>query len=83
MVCPKCQSNDVNVQIVNESQLANAHHWFLWWLCVGWWWILVKWFYFFWIALVFKIFGIGKKKKIKNITKKVYACQKCGHTWDA
>ena len=26
MQCPKCGSNNVNVQIINEQTLKNAHH---------------------------------------------------------
>lgn len=83
MTCPKCQSDNVNVQIVNESQLVKAHHSILWWLCIGWWWIPIKWICFFWIALILKIFGIGGKKKIVNTQKKICVCQNCRNSWNA
>ena len=81
MNCPKCGSNNVNIQVVNESHLSKAHHGIGWWLCIGWWWIPMKWFCFFWLALIFKIFGVGGRKKIVNTTKKIKVCQNCGHTW--
>lgn len=82
MNCPKCNSDKVNIQLINESHLVNKHHGIIWWLCIGWWWIFVKWMMFTLPALIFKIFGIGKRKKIKNITKKMAVCQNCSHTWN-
>ena len=82
ITCPKCGSNNVNIQVVTESQLVTKHHGIIWWLLVGWWWIFVKWLVFTIPALFATIF-IGKRKKIKTVTKKVNVCQNCGHTWNA
>ena len=82
MICEKCGSNNVTVQVINESQLVNKHHGILWWLFVGWWWLFVKWMIFTLPALICKIFGIGKRHKIKNIKKTMAVCQKCGNTWE-
>lgn len=82
MVCPKCNSDNVTVQIVNESKLITKHHGILWWLFIGWWWLFIKWLFLTIPALIFKIFGIGKRKKIKNIQKKVAVCQSCGNSWN-
>lgn len=82
MVCPKCNGNNINIQIINQSHLVNDHHGLLWWLFIGWWWILVKWLVFTIPALIFKIFGIGKRKKIKNVEIKKAVCQDCGYTWE-
>lgn len=81
ITCPKCQSEKVNIQIVNEAKLVKKHHSIIWWLLIGWWWIFVKWLVFTIPALIFKIFGIGKRKKIKNISHKEYVCQNCGYSW--
>ena len=81
MVCSKCGSDNVAIQVVNEAHLKNKHHGILWWLCIGWWWIPTKWLIFTIPALIFKIFGIGKRKKIVNKQKKMYVCQKCGESW--
>lgn len=82
MNCSKCGSNNISVQIVNTQKLVTSHHGVIWWLCIGWMWIPIKWIIFTLPALIFKIFGIGKKHKIKNIQKKVFICQNCGHTWN-
>lgn len=81
MRCSKCSSDNVNIQIVNEQKLVTKHHGIIWWLCIGWWWIFVKWLILTIPALIFAIF-VGKRKKIKNIQKKIAVCQNCGHTWN-
>jgi len=81
MECPKCKSENVNIQIVNEIKLKNAHHGLLWWLCIGWWWLFIKWFFLTIPALFAKIF-IPKKQKAVNKIKKKAVCQTCGHIWD-
>lgn len=80
MTCPKCHSENVQIQIVNEAQLITKHHGCIWWCCVGWWWIPIKWLILTVPALFAAIF-IGKKKKIKNTQKKMYVCQNCGNSW--
>lgn len=80
MNCPKCGSENVNVQVVNEQKLVTKHHEIIWWLCIGWWWILFKWLFLTVPALLAAIF-IGKRKKIKNITKTMRVCQNCGYHW--
>ncbi len=80
MNCPKCGSENVNIQTVTDSKLVNAHHGCLWWLCVGWWWVPIKWLFLTIPALIFKIFG-HKKQKIKQNRYSVYVCQNCGYQW--
>ena len=80
MKCSKCGSENISIQVVNESHLVTKHHGIIWWLCIGWWWIFIKWFVLTIPALLAAIF-IGKRKKIKNVTKKIKVCQNCGHTW--
>ncbi len=80
MICPKCGSNNVNIQVINEQKLVTKHHNILWWLCIGWWWVFFKWIFLTIPAIIFTIF-VGKRKQIKNITKKINVCQNCGHTW--
>ena len=81
-ICPNCNSSNINIQIINKSQLVNSHRGCLWWLFIGWWWLFIKWFFFTLPALIFKIFGIGKKKTIINTTHKMAVCQNCGHSWE-
>lgn len=81
MQCVKCGSNNVNIQVVNETKMVTKHHGIIWWLCIGWWWIFVKWIFLTIPALIFAIF-VGKRKTIKNIQRKVAVCQDCGNTWN-
>lgn len=80
MKCPKCGSENVNIQVLNEVKLKNAHHGFFWWICIGWWWLPVKWLVLTVPALLAKIF-IPKKQKAVNKTTKNAVCQNCGHSW--
>ena len=82
MVCPKCGSSNVNVQVVTETQLKNKHHGIFWWLCIGWWWIPIKWIFLTIPALIVKIFA-PKKQKLKTKQISVCVCQNCGHSWKA
>lgn len=79
--CQYCGGKNVNVQMINEGHLVTKHHNILWWLIIGWWWIPIKWIFLFVPALIFKIFGIGKRHKIKNVSYKMAVCQNCGKTW--
>lgn len=80
MTCPKCNSNNVNVNVINEVKLKNQHHGIIWWICVGWWWIPIKWICLTLPALLAKIF-IPKKQKAINIQKTMCVCQDCGNSW--
>lgn len=80
MICPKCNSENVSVQVTNEVKLKNKHHGVVWWLCVGWWWLPIKWLFFTVPALILAIFG-HKKQKAVNIKKTMCVCQACGNTW--
>ena len=80
MVCPKCNNQNVQVQVTNEVKLKNKHHGMIWWICIGWWWIPIKWLCFTGIALILKIFG-HKKQKAVNKQVKTAVCQNCGNTW--
>lgn len=78
MNCPKCGSENVRVDVVNEVYLKDAHHGCLWWLIIGCWWVPVKWLFFTVPAILFKIFG-HKKQKTVNKQKTICICQSCGH----
>ncbi len=81
MICPKCGSANVTVQVINEIKLKNKHHGFFWWFFIGFWWVPIKWILFTLPALIFKIFG-HKKQKFVNKQKAMCACQQCGNTWN-
>ena len=81
MKCPKCGSENVSTQVVNEVELKNKHHNILWWIFVGWWWLLFKWLFLTVPALFAKIF-IPRKQKTVNHHKTMCVCQNCGKTWN-
>lgn len=82
MVCPKCKSENVNVQVINEMYLKNKHHGIIWWCIIGFWWVPIKWLCFTIPALIVKIFA-PKRHKTVNKQKAMCVCQNCGHTWNA
>lgn len=81
MVCPKCGSNNVNVQMVTETQLKRKGRGLFWWVFIGWWWIPIKWICFFWLALLAKIFA-PKRQKLVQKHKSIAVCQACGNNWN-
>ena len=44
MRCPKCKSDNVNVQVVDETdtRIVAKHHGIIWWILIGWWWVPIK-----------------------------------------
>ena len=82
MVCPKCNSEDVNVQVVTETQLKRKYHGAIWWICLGWYWVPIKWLFFFFPALIVKIFA-PKRQKLKAVHKGMAVCQNCSYVWEA
>lgn len=81
LICPKCNSSNVNVQMVTETQLKTKHKGIIWWLFIGWWWIFIKWLVFTLPALIVKIF-VPKRTKVKTTHKKMCVCHDCGHSWE-
>lgn len=82
MKCPRCGSENVNVQIVSENQLKAKRHSIIWWLFIGWYWLPIKWLFLTVPAIIVKIFA-PKKYKTKTIHKSMCVCQDCGHHWNA
>lgn len=80
MVCPKCGSTNVQVQLVQDISIKEKKHGFFWWIIIGWWWIPIKWLFFTFPALIIKLFG---HRKVKVITKNysMSLCQNCGYSW--
>ena len=54
MQCPKCGSNNVNVQAVSIAK--NKHHGVLYWIFIGWWLELFMWLFLTLPWLIIKIF---------------------------
>ena len=80
MVCPKCGSENVNMQVVQDVKVKTKHHSIFWWLFIGWWWIPIKWLIFTLPALIIAIF---KPRRTKVVTKEytMCVCQNCGYNW--
>ena len=82
MVCPKCQSQNINTQIIQDIKVKDKHHGFFWWVFIGWWWVPCKWLFLTIPALIVKIFG-HKKQKVVTKQKTMCVCQNCGYSWEA
>lgn len=81
MKCPKCGSENVNVQMVTESILKTKHHGIIYWLFIGWWLELLLWLFLRIPRLLIAIFG-HKRQKIVTKSKSMAVCQNCGKNWD-
>lgn len=81
MVCPKCNSNNVNVQMVSESKLKKRHRGLAYWLLLGWLIDLCLWIFLTIPRLLIAMFG-GKRNKIVTKHKSIAVCQNCGHNWN-
>lgn len=82
MVCPKCGSENVNVQIVTETKLKTKHHGILYWVCFGWLVDMLLWMFFTIPKLIISIFK-PKKQKIVSKNVSMYVCQQCANKWRA
>lgn len=80
MKCPKCGSENVNIQMVSESQLKNKHHGCLYWILIGWWLEACLWFFLTVPRLLCTMFG-HKKQKIVTTHSSMAVCQNCGYNW--
>jgi len=81
MNCPKCNSENVNVQMVSESKLKRKRS-VIYWLLIGWWFNPIMWFIMFIPMLFIKIFR-PKGHKIKTVHKSMFVCQNCGYNWQS
>lgn len=78
MTCPKCGSDNVNVQIVTEIKEKRKKG-LLYWLFIGWWWEPFAWFFLTLPKLLIAIFS--KKTKTVSRQSRKAVCQSCGHSW--
>lgn len=80
MQCPRCKSNNVNIQMVTESKLKTKHHSLFYWMFIGWWLHLLLWFFLTIPMILGKLFG-SKDKKLVTKHKSMAVCQDCGYNW--
>lgn len=81
MKCPKCGSENINVQMVTETRMKEKKHGIVYWVLIGWWWRPILWFVFTLPMLLISIFK-PKKYKMTSKTKKVAVCNSCGKSWN-
>jgi len=80
MNCPKCGSDDIRVQIVQEQKLKEKKKGLLYWITIGWLWEPFMWILFALPKLIVTILK-PKKYSVKTKSKKMAICQNCGKTW--
>lgn len=80
MKCPKCGSENVNVQMVSETKLKKKHG-CLYWILVGWYLEPILWLFLTIPKLIYQLFK-PRKYKTKTIHKSLCVCQDCGHHWE-
>ena len=78
MTCPKCKSENIQVQTVNEVKEKRKKG-CLYWLFIGCWWQPIAWLFLTIPKLIVTIFGKHTKVVSKTVTYAV--CQDCGHRW--
>jgi len=79
MQCPKCGSDNVNVQMVSETKLKRKRS-LIYWIFIGWWLNPIMWLFFTLPMLFIKLFR-PKRYKTKTVHKAMRVCQSCGHSW--
>lgn len=80
MKCPKCGSENVSVELVQEQTMKRKRKGWAYWLLIGWWWEPLVWIFLTLPKLIWELFK-PRKYKIKTKTRKVAVCQSCGHSW--
>lgn len=80
MECPKCNSTNVNVQVVTKTNIKSKKKTLLYWLTIGWLVEPLLWFFLTLPKLIFELFK-PQRLKVKTTTSKMAVCQNCGHSW--
>lgn len=66
MTCPKCKSENIQVQTVNEVKEKRKKG-CLYWLFIGWWWEPMAWLFLTLPKLIIAIFGKHTKVVSKQL----------------
>ena len=80
MICKKCKSSNVNVQIFNNTKSNGGHIPFWYWISFAW--VIDLMLY----CCVIGFFGINihhNFKKTKTKAESRCVCQDCGYVWKA
>jgi hypothetical protein len=81
MICKKCGSENVNVQMVSETRLKKKHS-IIYWILIGWWLELIMWLFLTIPMLIYKLFK-PKNYKTKTSHHSMFVCQDYGYNWKA
>ena len=81
MVCEKCNSQNVKIDVTTETELKKKHHGIVYWLLVGWWLQPILWVCLTLPMIIISIFK-PKNYKMESKTKKIAVCQDCGYSWE-
>jgi len=83
MKCPKCNSENVTVEFIQEQALKEKKRkTFLYWITIGWLIEPMLWIFLTVPKLIWEVFK-PKKYKMKTKTRKMAVCQNCGKSWRA
>lgn len=80
MNCPKCDSNNIKIDIVVKHQVKRKRKSLLYWLFIGWFVEPLLWIFLTMPKLIYELFK-PKKYNVKTQAEKIAVCQNCGHTW--
>jgi len=78
--CPKCKTNNIQIQVVNETRLKRKRRSFIMWVLFWWWVEILMWVFLTLPRIIIMLFG-SKKQKIVNTTVKKGVCQNCGNVF--
>ena len=81
MICPKCSSNNVNVQMVTNTYSKKDKRSCFYWVIIGWWLELFLWIFLTLPRLLLAVF-LPKRQKIVSSIEKIAVCQNCGNSWN-
>lgn len=79
MNCPKCNSENVRVELVNHLDLRTKKKGILYWFFIGWWLEFTLWVFLTLPMIIIKIFK-PKNYKIKNEAHRYVVCNDCGYS---
>jgi hypothetical protein len=78
MVCPKCGSESVSVQ-VTATEKSKPRHGVVYWVFFGWYAHMLLWLFLTLPMLIWRL--IRPNRKSKTVTTSIAVCQGCGHHW--